>query len=244
MKKILVINGSPKKERSATMHVTNAFLKGFSDSEYTKEILHIVSYNIKTCMGCLACCSRTNGVCVIKDDDIPMIRSKIEEADIIILSFPIYFFGLPGKLKMAMDRLLGMINACDGLDNYVEGKPLHGFRNSVMTEKKLVLISSCGWVNTNLIYEPTVKQFDLICGKGNFTPLFCAEVKTLADQGMRPRMVKYLKNFEQAGSEYAKNLSLSNDTIKSVTKPPYSDAVYPQLLQMYWEQEKKAGENS
>ena len=88
--KVLVLNGSPKGEKSNTLNITKAFLDGFSaDTEV--EYITVKKETIKPCMGCFSCWSRTPGKCVIKDD-MQKIYEKINSADIIIESFPLYFF--------------------------------------------------------------------------------------------------------------------------------------------------------
>lgn len=92
MAKILVLNGSPHKSASTTMAVTNAFVKGMCEGgEYESEIINISDLNVTPCMGCLSCWARTEGECVIKNDDMPAVKKRIEEADIIIESYPLYF---------------------------------------------------------------------------------------------------------------------------------------------------------
>lgn len=67
MAKILVLNGSPHKNASTTMAVTNAFVKGMCEGgEYESEIINISDLNVTPCMGCLSCWARTEGECVIK----------------------------------------------------------------------------------------------------------------------------------------------------------------------------------
>ena len=86
--KILVLNGSPHKSASTTMAVTNAFVKGMCEGgEYESEIINISDLNVTPCMGCLSCWARTEGECVIKNDDMPAVKKRIEEADIIIESY-------------------------------------------------------------------------------------------------------------------------------------------------------------
>ena len=109
MRKILVLNGSPHKANSTTMVATNAFVRGMlSSGKYEAETVHITGLNIRPCMGCLSCWGRTEGECVIKNDDIPALKEKILASDILIASFPLYYFGIPGQFKVMMDRLLSM----------------------------------------------------------------------------------------------------------------------------------------
>ena len=65
--KVLVLNGSPKGEKSNTLNITKSFLDGFSaDTEI--EYITVKKETINPCMGCFSCWSRTPGECVIKDD--------------------------------------------------------------------------------------------------------------------------------------------------------------------------------
>lgn len=54
--KVLVLNGSPKRESSDTMHITRAFLKGMaSTAPLDAETLHVADLRIQPCSGCFAC---------------------------------------------------------------------------------------------------------------------------------------------------------------------------------------------
>ena len=104
--KILVINGSPKGKRSNTYKLTDAFINGISGKTETEcdEII-VMDKNIGTCLGCFGCWNKTPGVCVIKDD-MKEVLGKILWADIVIWSFGLYYFNVPGKMKILIDRQL------------------------------------------------------------------------------------------------------------------------------------------
>ena len=82
---ILILNGSPRKEKSCTIRVTRKFIDGIkSVRSCNVEEINISDCNIKPCMGCLSCWGRTEGKCVIGNDDIPYIKQRIMESDLII----------------------------------------------------------------------------------------------------------------------------------------------------------------
>lgn len=58
--------------------------------------------------GCLACggCDKT-GKCVVQDD-MQAIYPLLEEADIIFLASPVYFYGVSGQVKLMIDRAQAM----------------------------------------------------------------------------------------------------------------------------------------
>lgn len=111
--KILLINGSPKGKRSNSLKLAYSFIEGFkngcTDDEESISIdeLHVASMNIAACKGCFACWQKTPGICCIKDD-MQKVIEKLIDADLILWSFPLYYFNVPGILKNLIDRQLPM----------------------------------------------------------------------------------------------------------------------------------------
>ena len=96
----LVINGSPKGERSNTMRLVRAFLDGAGQNG--AEIRNVADMRIESCLGCLSCWNKTPGVCVIRDE-MSGLLPRIIAADLIVWAFPLYYFSVPGKLKNLID---------------------------------------------------------------------------------------------------------------------------------------------
>ncbi len=60
--KILVLNGSPKRDKSDTMHITRAFLDGMKETApQDVHIIHTIDQHIEYCTGCFSC-MRNGGV--------------------------------------------------------------------------------------------------------------------------------------------------------------------------------------
>ena len=73
--KILVLNGSPKKENSDTMQITRAFLEGMCTmSRQEISTIHVIDSHIAYCTGCFSC-MRNGGICIHDDD----LRLRISE---------------------------------------------------------------------------------------------------------------------------------------------------------------------
>jgi len=241
MRKILILNGSPHKEKSTTMVATNAFVRGMlSSGNYEAETVHVAALNIRPCLGCLSCWGRTEGECVIKNDDIPALKKKILASDILIASFPLYYFGIPGQFKVMMDRLLSMVMAYHGQNTPQDGEPAHTFRYP-KADRRFILISGCAYNETNEVYDPILREFDLILGKGNFLPILCPQYKTMIDNG-GARVDRSVAKFTAAGAEYAVGETLSPETIRDITRPPFSSAVYRTILENVWRRERESGD--
>ena len=246
MKKILVLNGSPKRDKSFTMTVTRAFVSGLEqETQSTAEYINISDLNVTPCLGCLSCWGRTAGECVIKGDDIPMLKSKLKEADLIIGSFPLFFFGLPGTLKVVTDRLLGMLATYRGMMPE-ESDTAHRLRDP-KDGQRIVLISSCGFSESAAVFEPLKAQFDLILGKDGYTMICCPELKALIDTGKERKLPMYLSKVENAGRSLAREGVLGAGTVAELSKPPFSPNTYRILTENFWKEQEGSvinGKNS
>ena len=241
-KKILVLCGSPKKEASTTMTVAHAFIDGMqAGGDCDIEYVYISDLNIKPCLGCLSCWGRTAGECVIRDDDMLALREKILEADVIVESYPLYFFGMPGIMKLFTDRMLGMMCTYIGQESPKNGDSFHRVRFP-KTGRRFVVITSCAFTEADDVYESLLKQYDLICGRDNYTAICCPQLKTLVDLGPGPRLTRYLGKFIDAGEQFIKNGELSSETLQRLSKPPFSHETYKVLLDKFWQEQR--GENT
>lgn len=227
--KILLLNGSPR-NNSNTMVITEAFVKGLlSEGENEVRRYSIYDCNIKPCLGCYSCWGKNAGKCVI-NDDMEGIRQEILSSDIIIESFPLYFFGMPSQMKAFTDRLLPFTMQYVGGDNY------HELRYKELFSKKLVIISSCGYSEADEMYGALKKQYDMICGEGRYTSIFCGEGEILGLGTRRPQMRYYLGNVERAGKEFAENLCLSEEIKSLLREPIVPKALFEAVAKSHWSQ--------
>ena len=216
---ILVVNGSPKAERSNTFNITRAFLEGFP-SDTQVELFHLSKLNIKPCMGCYSCWKKTGGKCVIKDD-MQELYEKLSKADIMIDSFPLFFFGMPGPMKTFTDRCLPLMQPYLGNSVTDSDVCFHKLRDESYLQKKLVVISSCGYVEAAPVYPALLKQLDMISG-GRHTAILCPEGEIFVSEMAKRQRGGYLKDIAGAGREFAENGRLSEETLKRISKPPTS----------------------
>lgn len=104
---VLVINGSPKGERSNSYQLAKAFLDGLRDGgdSISAKTLTVSQMDIRPCLGCFSCWSKTPGQCCIRDGMSQVIEDMLW-ADVTVWSFPLYYFSVPGPLKNLIDRQL------------------------------------------------------------------------------------------------------------------------------------------
>lgn len=233
--KILLINGSPKGERSNTLKLSNAFIDGirenYHESTYSSplivERINVKTLNIMPCLGCFACWKDTPGKCCIKDD-MQNVLEKILWADLVIWSFPLYYFSLPGKLKTLIDRQLPL--NLPFMDGDTEGGG-HPSRYD-MTGKKTVLISTCGFYTAKGNYNSVIAQFDRMCGKG-YQSIFCAQGELFRVDELKKRTDEYLDLVKVAGREFLSG-GISKSTLNKLEEPLYPKDVFEAMADTSW----------
>lgn len=99
-KKVLVLSASPRKNGNSDT-LCNEFIKGAIESGNNAEKIFLRDRKINYCTGCGACFSTHK--CVFKDD-MEEILNKMIEADVIVMSTPVYFYSMDAQLKTLIDR--------------------------------------------------------------------------------------------------------------------------------------------
>ena len=162
------------------------------------------------------------------------IISDILDSDVIILCFPLYFFGVSSPMKTLMDRLLPLKMPYKGCLSTEENPVIMDFRHD-LSKKRLVLISSCAHASTDVVYEPVTKQFDLAWGPGNYDTVFCPQGEILMLEQMKPILSVYLNKVKEAGRELAKEGRLSEATHKKVCAPLIPVRAVEKMMTGYWQ---------
>ena len=244
--KILLINGSPKGKRSNSLKLAYSFIEGFkngcTDDEESISIdeLHVASMNIAACKGCFACWQKTPGICCIKDD-MQKVIEKLIDADLILWSFPLYYFNVPGILKNLIDRQLPMSLPFMSSKQNGYGSGSHDSRYD-MEDKRHVLISTCGFYSAVGNYDSVLRMFDHFLGKGNYTTIFCGQGELFRVKELSARTDEYLSTVKCAGSEYAMTGTISEETDAILHTLLYSRDVYEKMADASWGICKTTGE--
>lgn len=232
--KTLIINGSLKGEASHSYMVASRFARGIeATADAQTEVIELKNMNISHCVGCFGCWKVTPGQCVIRDD-MDIIRDKIMESDNIILSFPLYFFGVSSKMKTMLDRLLPFKMPYKGRHATEDNLLIMDYRYD-FSDKRLILVSSCAHSSTDIVYDSVTREFDMICGKNNYTKVFCPQGEILELDQMKPILNKYLTGIEDAGKEFGINRKLSEETARKVCAPLIPVRAVEKMMTGYWE---------
>lgn len=239
--KILLINGSPKGGGSNSLRLSQAFLKGFRSAvpEAEVERVDLCDKTIQPCRGCFCCWNKTPGRCVI-DDDMAEILEKRIQADLVVWSFPLYFFNVPGPLKNFIDRQLPMVlpfmeDRADGV-----GSGSHPARYDLGNQKN-VIVSTCGFYSAEKNYDSVCSMFDHFCGKGRYETIFCGQGELFRVKELSERTGEYLALCRKAGQEYAGG-GITPETKAQLSQLLFPKETFEAMADASWGVDRKTGE--
>ncbi len=97
---VLGIYGSPRKGGNTDL-MLDAFLEGATSAGGEARRIHVRDMDLHGCLACGYC--DKNGSCVQKDA-MQEVYPLLEAAPRVVVSSPIYFYGVTGQLKLLIDR--------------------------------------------------------------------------------------------------------------------------------------------
>lgn len=222
--KILVLNGSPKREKSDTMHITRAFLEGMEEAGTQEvEIINAVDKHIEYCTGCFACMH--NGGKCIHNDDMKAILDKILDSDLLVFSYPLYCYGMPAPLKAILDRVLPL----SSMAMEKVGERYEHVGQADVSRLKYLMICGCGFPNSKHNFEAAVAQFQMMFPDNRTiitipeSPMFNAQT---AEVVTKPRLAL----IRQAGSQYAGTGEIDASLLAQIQSPMIPEEMYAKIV--------------
>jgi multimeric flavodoxin WrbA len=126
-KKILILNGSPKKKGN-TATLVDWFSRGAESQGAEVEIVRTASLKYKT-IGCISCrkCQKSDKYECCIDDEAKPVLAKMADVDVIVFATPLYFFSASAQLKLIFDRMFSLYkwdNQAGTMETPLKGKTL------------------------------------------------------------------------------------------------------------------------
>lgn len=222
--KILVFNGSPKKEKSDTMHITRAFLDGMEEVDKQEiQMVDVIDRHIEFCHGCFTC-KQNGGHCVMKDD-MREILEQIFTSDLLLFSYPLYSYGMPAMLKNLIDRTLPLSSMAM---TEVNGRYVHvGQRD--YSHLKFLMICGCGFPNSRKNFEPAIRQFELLF-PAQHTILTVPESPMFNAPEVAVVTVPRLELVRKAGRQYAESGQIDETLLAEIGSPMIPEETYARIV--------------
>ncbi len=232
--KILAINGSPRGPRGNTDRILQPFLEGAQSAGAEVETVYLKDMDIRHCLGCFSCWTRTPGVCVHKDDMAAMLP-RLRQADVIIYATPLYVFAVSGLMKDFMDRELPNLDPhiVRRGDHYIH-PPRH---RDGPARQKIVLISNCGFPERHH-FSALVETFRRFTDNPDTelaATVLCAGGELLAQPALRESLQRYIDAARQAGEEFVRHGHILPETQALLDTPLADPEVYSDMANLWWD---------
>jgi hypothetical protein len=230
--KMLVLNGSPRREQGNTHKFLEPFLAEAAKAGAEVESHFVADLDVKPCQGCFSCW-KAGSDCVI-EDDMRWLLPKIAAADVLVLGAPLYVYHMPAPLKAIADRTIPLASPRQVV---VDGESRHPSRDGRETGGAMLLVSVCGfWERHN---------FDHLCA---WTETLCrASNARFAGKLLRPHAyvfsampadapakAKVVEALEQAARELVGEGQVSPETEAAVASELIGQAAYLRAANASW----------
>ena len=138
--KIVVITSSPHpKNVSTSIYLADKFTEGAKAAGHDVFTFDAANEETNPCRGCDQC--GMDGPCIFKDAIETSLMPKMLDADLIVLTTPLYYFGMSAQLKTVVDRF------------YSRTGKLHG---------KKSLIIATAWNSADWTMEALSNHYDTL----------------------------------------------------------------------------------
>ena len=211
--KVLIVNGSPKIEKSNTTFVITPFMEGMKKAGASVEMIYTKKLKILPCIGCFKCWGETISECFIQDD-MQELYSKLWEIDILVIATPVHS-PLPGEMQNFMNRLVPLI---EPLLEFRKGRTRAKCHDDVNLSKILPVVVGAWWEIENLdlvvkVVEEVAETYTLEFSGAILRPhAYC-----LRDESEKSKEI--LQKLEEVGYNLIKKGILDKTDLAIISQP-------------------------
>ena len=232
--KILALNSSARTGgESRTELLLNRLVRGMRQAGATVSVVHLRKKNIKNCIGCYTCMTKTPGQCIHKDDMTLELFPMWLESDLVVYASPLFHYGVNATMKAFIERTFPVLQPFLEQHGDIVCHPLR-YRYPA-----IVLLSVAGFPHQS-VFDQLSSWANHTFGKSGRQP----DVKLLAEI-YRPAseiMIRYkdkindiLNATEKAGQELVKDMKISPYTMARIKQPLDETEAVVGLANIHWQ---------
>jgi multimeric flavodoxin WrbA len=233
--KITIYYGSIHKKRGNTYVIINEFAEGAKEAGAEVEVVLLAEKEIKNCLACLKCWTKTPGRCVLEDDMAELLK-KFMKSDVAVMATPVYVHNVTGIMKTFLDRmtpitdphLLKMENGYTGHFKRYDEYPKFGvIATGGFPEQKCCEFVS-QYFNRVAVDLYSEVLFEIYKGEAILLKMDDkAPIGSLVDE--------YKQNVRKAAKEVVENMKISKTTAQKLEQLFIPEEVYIEQANKYWD---------
>ena len=235
--KILALNSSPHKAEGGTGLILGHFIEGARSAGAEVELVHLHGLDIKPCLGCLKCWTRTPGSCV-QHDAMDEVLPRIAAADALIYATPLYVDGMNGTMKTLLDRSIPLIEPWFEVRNDHCRHP----RRPSYKVRRIALVSASGFTELDN-FDALVTHVKAACRNmgcdfaGAVIRPYASSLPEIGKLGVPVAGV--YSACADAGAEFVRDGAISTATQARIAKDLVPRSLYIQAVNQHFKREIK-----
>jgi putative NADPH-quinone reductase len=219
--KVLAINSSARPAgQTKTGMMLESLVKGMSEAGAETEVVDLRKKDIRYCIGCYTCWTKTPGTCILKDDMTAELFPKWLASDLVVYASPLFHFTINAQMKTFIERTLPVLQPF-----FVKKgeETVHPWRHR---HPRVVMLSVCGFPELSAFGQLSSWARYVFGRSGHlaaeiYRPM--AEVMAQPQAKMKAKALEILRAVEKAGREIVKNGSVSAATMAVITQDLMED---------------------
>jgi len=229
--KILALNSSPRSDgQSKTELMLTNLVEGMREAGAEVEVVNLRKKQIRNCVGCFTCWTKTPGKCIHKDDMTKELFPKWLESDMVVYATPLYHYTMNATLKAFIERTLPSIEPFFEIHN---GRMFHPLRHKIPA---VVMLSVAGMPDEGHFRALSAHVNYLFAGPGRklAAEIYRPAAEILTNSFFQEKSKEILDATKQAGRELADSMKISPQTMAGITQPIIDAKSFAENANLFW----------
>jgi len=219
--KVLAINSSLRKGgQSRTEIMMNHLVEGMLEAGAEVEVVHLRQKNIKYCIGCFTCMTKTPGKCVHQDDMTNELFLKWLESDLVVYATPLFHHTANAPMKTFIERTFPICEPF--LEQDESGYWVHPLRYK---RPAAVVLSVCGFLEESA-FEGLSHYVNFLFHRGStklVAEIYRTASNVITHSPWKHKLDDILDATRQAGRELVESMAISPQTMARIKQPIIDD---------------------
>jgi multimeric flavodoxin WrbA len=208
----------------------NQLVEGMRDAGAKVDVVNLREKNVKSCIGCYTCWTKTPGKCLHKDDMTHELYPRWLKSDLVVYATPLYNYAVNATLKAFIERTLPSL---EPFFEICDGRMFHPLRHKIPA---VVVLSVSGMPDEDH-FTPVSEHFNyMLASPGR---KLVAEIYRPAAESMTNPFLKEKANYildatKQAGRELVQSMAIDPKTMARIRQPIVESEMFAAMANSYW----------
>jgi len=187
-------------------------VEGMRQAGAAVELVHLRQKNIKQCIGCFTCMTRSPGRCMHNDDMSAELFPKWLASDMAVYATPLFHHTVNAPMKTFLERTFPICEPFVERDG--RGRWVHPLRQEPPAH---VILSVCGFLDESAFQGLSQYVNFLFHGERLAAEIYRSGSEMLTYR--KDKLADVLDATEQAGRELVQSMSVSPQTMARIAQP-------------------------